>query len=73
MSADKNVKVADDVLALLRKQAETPGEASRRLAMMFDFLGLGDLRVLEILAFKALFPLRFYSRLRKFTSAQRKT
>ena len=46
---------------------------TRRLPMMLDFLGPGDVRVLEILAFKVLFPLRFCSRLGKFSRAQRKT
>ena len=39
--------------------------------MMVDFLGLGDLLVLVILALELLFPRRYYSRLRKFTGAQR--
>jgi hypothetical protein len=36
-----------------------PGGASRRLTMMVDFLGLGDLLVLVILALELLFPRRF--------------
>lgn len=41
--------------------------------MMLDFLGLGDLLVLVILALELLFPRRFYPRLRQIARAQRKT
>src|SRR5438105_493266 len=43
------------------------------LAVMADFLGPGDLRVLVVLALERLFPRRFRSRFRLVRRAQRET